>query len=31
MTLLRGSVIYEEGQVLGKPGQGKWLRPIDEF
>jgi len=31
MTLLRGSVIYEDGQVTGKPGQGKWLRPIDEF
>ena len=31
MTMLRGSVIYEEGQVIGKPGQGNWLRPIDEF
>ena len=31
MTLLRGSVIYEDGQVIGKPGQGKWLRPVEEF
>ena len=31
MTLLRGSVIYEDSQVVGKPGQGKWLRPIDNF
>jgi len=31
MTLLRGSVIYEDGQVVGKPGQGKWLQPIEEF
>ena len=31
MTLLRGSVVYEDGQVVGKPGQGKWLRPIEEF
>ena len=31
MTLLRGSVIYEEGQVIGMPGYGKWLRPIEEF
>ena len=31
MTLLRGSVIYEDSHVIGKPGQGKWLRPIDNF
>lgn len=31
MTMLRGTVIYEDGQVIGKPGYGKWLRPIDEF
>ena len=31
MTLLRGSIIYEDSQVVGKPGQGKWLRPIDNF
>ncbi len=31
MTLLRGSVIYEEGQVTGKPGQGRWLRPVEEY
>jgi allantoinase len=31
MTLLRGSVVYEDGQVVGKPGKGKWLRPIEEF
>lgn len=31
LTMLRGSVIYEDGQVIGKPGYGKWLRPIDEF
>jgi allantoinase len=31
MTLLRGSVIYEAGQVTGKPGQGRWLRPVEEF
>lgn len=31
MTLLRGSVIYEDGQVVGKPGQGRWLRPLDDF
>ncbi len=31
LTMLRGSVIYEDGQVIGKPGNGKWLRPIEEF
>ncbi len=31
MTLLRGAIIYEDGQVIGKPGEGKWLRPIDDF
>ena len=31
LTMLRGSVIYEDGQVVGKPGYGKWLRPIDEL
>jgi dihydroorotase-like cyclic amidohydrolase len=31
LTMLRGTVIYEDGQVIGKPGYGKWLRPIDEF
>ena len=31
MTLLRGSVIYEDGQVTGKPGHGRWLRPVEEF
>ena len=31
MTLLRGTVIYEDGQVIGKPGYGKWLRPVEDF
>jgi hypothetical protein len=31
MTLVRGSVIYEEGQVIGMPGYGRWVRPIEEF
>ena len=31
LTMLRGSVIYEDRQVIGKPGYGQWLRPVEEF
>ena len=27
-TILRGQVIMEEGEVMGKPGYGKFIRPI---
>jgi len=30
LTLLRGSVIFEDGQVFGKPGQGEWLQRIED-
>ena len=28
-TLVRGTIVYEEGQVIGKPGFGKFQRPIE--
>jgi allantoinase len=28
-TLVRGKVIYENGQVIGKPGYGKFQAPLD--
>jgi dihydroorotase-like cyclic amidohydrolase len=28
-TLVRGKVIYENGQVIGKPGFGKFQAPLD--
>jgi dihydroorotase-like cyclic amidohydrolase len=28
-TILRGTVIYEDGQVVGKPGFGEWVRPLE--
>ncbi|MBN2336015.1 allantoinase AllB [Candidatus Bathyarchaeota archaeon] len=28
MTLVRGEVVYEEGQVTGKPGYGGFLKPL---
>ncbi|MFP3951291.1 MAG: allantoinase AllB [Candidatus Bathyarchaeia archaeon] len=27
-TILRGSVVVEEGEVLSKPGSGEWLTPL---
>jgi allantoinase len=29
MTLVRGEVIYENGQVIGKPGYGSFLSPLE--
>jgi dihydroorotase/allantoinase len=29
MTLVRGQVVYEDGQVIGKPGYGIFQRPLD--
>ncbi len=29
LTMLRGEVVYEDGQVTGKPGYGRWLRPVE--
>lgn len=31
MTLVRGTVVYEDGQVVGKPGYGRWQRPLEGF
>jgi dihydropyrimidinase len=28
MTFIRGKLIYQEGEILGKPGYGKFQRPI---
>ena len=28
MTMVRGEIVYEEGQVVGKPGYGEFQRPI---
>jgi allantoinase len=30
MTLVRGSIIYENEQVIGNPGYGKWQKPITD-
>jgi allantoinase len=30
MTLVRGTIVYENGSVVGKPGYGKFLRPLEE-
>ena len=27
-TILRGKVIYDNGQVLAKPGYGQWVTPV---
>jgi len=29
MTLVRGQVVYEDGQVIGKPGYGIFQRPLE--
>lgn len=29
MTLVRGNVVFEEGEVIGRPGYGKWVRPLE--
>jgi len=29
MTLVRGEVVYEDGQVIGKPGYGSFLSPLE--
>ena len=29
MTLVRGQVVYENGQVIGKPGYGSFLSPLE--
>jgi len=29
MTLVRGKVVYEDGQVIGKPGNGVFQRPLE--
>ncbi len=29
MTLMRGEVIYEDGQVIGKPGYGSFISPLE--
>lgn len=31
MTLVRGSIIFEDGQVIGDPGYGKWQKPITDY
>ena len=28
MTMVRGEIVYEDGQVVGKPGYGEFQRPI---
>jgi allantoinase len=28
LTMVRGEIVYEEGQVVGKPGYGEFQRPI---
>jgi allantoinase len=28
MTLVRGNVVYENGQIVGKPGKGEFQRPL---
>lgn len=29
MTLVRGEVIFEDGQVIGKPGYGSFVKPLE--
>jgi dihydroorotase/allantoinase len=29
MTMVRGQVVYEDGQVIGKPGYGTFQRPLE--
>jgi dihydroorotase-like cyclic amidohydrolase len=28
ITLVRGNVVYENGQIVGKPGKGEFQRPL---
>jgi len=28
LTMVRGEIVYEEGQVIGKPGYGEFRRPV---
>ena len=29
MTAVRGKIVFEDGQVVGKPGYGEWVRPLE--